>query len=324
VLPLDRTLVGSLIEESALLERLVADLQDLALADAGMLALHPEERDAADLAEATVAAHRAQADVSGVDLHLTTTPAVVHADPARIRQALGNLVSNAIRHTPPGGTVTVAVGESSDAVTLTVSDTGSGIAGEHLPHIFDRLYRVDPSRSRATGGSGLGLAITKHLVEAHGGRLEVTSTPGTGSTFTIRLDRPQHCICATMAVGFWGGVMELVISIDTGQREPEARSLWDWLVAEPALRGQVRAVEKPDMLTVTLGPDDVAAAVANVLIAWLRRRVGDVTVTITRPDGVWVTVDAEQIRELEPSAVEELVDGLARTLDRPAEDFGSQ
>jgi two-component sensor histidine kinase len=324
VLPLDRTLVGSLIEESALLERLVADLQDLALADAGMLALHPEERDAADLAEATVAAHRAQADVSGVDLHLTTTPAVVHADPARIRQALGNLVSNAIRHTPPGGTVTVAVGESSDAVTLTVSDTGSGIAGEHLPHIFDRLYRVDPSRSRATGGSGLGLAITKHLVEAHGGRLEVTSTPGTGSTFTIRLDRPQHCICATMAVGFWGGVMELVISIDTGQREPESRSLWDWLVAEPALRGQVRAVEKPDMLTVTLGPDDVAAAVANVLIAWLRRRVGDVTVTITRPDGVWVTVDAEQIRELEPSAVEELADGLARTLDRPAEDFGSQ
>jgi hypothetical protein len=127
-----------------------------------------------------------------------------------------------------------------------------------------------------------------------------------------------------MAVGFWGGLMELVISIDTGQREPEARSLWDWLVAEPALRGQVRAAEKPDMLTVTLGPEDVAAAVANVLVAWLRRRVGDVTVTITRPDGVWVTVDAEQIRELEPSAVEELADGLARTLDRPAEDFGSQ
>jgi hypothetical protein len=118
--------------------------------------------------------------------------------------------------------------------------------------------------------------------------------------------------------------MELVISMDTGQREPEARSLWDWLVAEPALRGHVHVAEKPDSLTVTLGQDDVAPAVANVLVAWLRRRIGDVTVTITRPDGVWVTVDAEQLRELDQPAAEELVDSLARTLDRPAEDFGSQ
>jgi two-component system sensor histidine kinase BaeS len=186
VLPLDPALVRSLIEESGLLERLVADLQDLALADAGRLALHPEERDAADLAEQAVAAHRAQAEVSDVDLRFAAEPVVVHADPARLRQALGNLVSNAIRHTPAGGSVSVTV--HGDA-TFTVTDTGSGIAAEHVPHIFDRFYRADPSRSRATGGSGLGLAITKHLVDAHGGTLDVTSTPGKGSTFTIRLPR---------------------------------------------------------------------------------------------------------------------------------------
>jgi two-component system sensor histidine kinase BaeS len=199
VLPLDPALVGSLIEESALLERLVTDLQDLALADAGMLRIHPEERDAADLAEQAVAAHRAHAEASEVDLRLVTEPVdqpvVVHADPFRLRQALGNIVSNAIRHTPAGGSVTVTVhgppDDSGHTVTFTVTDTGSGIAPEHLPHIFDRLYRADPSRSRTTGGNGLGLAITKHLVEAHHGHLEVTSTPGTGSTFTIQLPTSQ-------------------------------------------------------------------------------------------------------------------------------------
>jgi two-component system sensor histidine kinase BaeS len=188
VVPLGPGLVQSLIEENALLERLVADLQDLALADAGMLRLHPEERDATDLAEQAVAAHRASAEASGVDLRLDApAPVVVQADPLRLRQALGNLVSNAVRHTPAGGTVTVAVRHTGDGVVLTVADTGAGIAGEHLPHIFDRLYRADPSRSRSTGGSGLGLAITRHLVEAHDGELTVTSTPGDGSTFTIRL-----------------------------------------------------------------------------------------------------------------------------------------
>lgn len=185
VLLLDPGLIQSLIEESALLERLVADLQDLALADAGMLALHPEETDATDLAEQAVAAHRAGADTSGVDLRLTATgPVTVLADPVRLRQALGNLVSNAVRHTP-GGSVVVTVDGHRDTVTLAVADTGSGIAPEHLPHVFDRLYRAGTSR----GGAGLGLAIAKHLVEAHHGRIEVTTGIGTGSTFTIRLPR---------------------------------------------------------------------------------------------------------------------------------------
>ncbi|MET0134036.1 MAG: ATP-binding protein [Kibdelosporangium sp.] len=189
VIPLDSGLVHSLLEESALLERLVTDLHDLALADAGMLRIHPEPRDAADLAGQVVAAHRSQADASGVRLRLDAVagPVTVHADPTRLRQALGNLVSNAIRHTPAGGAVVVVVGRSTDAVLLVVNDTGSGIAPAHLPHVFDRFYRADPSRSRTTGGSGLGLAITKHLVEAHHGHLDVTSILGQGSVFTIRL-----------------------------------------------------------------------------------------------------------------------------------------
>lgn len=201
VVPLDTALVQSLLEESALLERLVSDLQDLALADAGMLRIHPEERDATDLASQAVAAHRAQAEASGVVVSLDAPgPVTVHADPARLRQALGNLVSNAVTHTPSGGAVEVAVrregaADSSDSeslngtVVLTVSDTGPGIDPEHLPHLFDRFYRADPSRSRTTGGSGLGLAITKHLIEAHGGRVEAANTPDKGAVFTIHLPR---------------------------------------------------------------------------------------------------------------------------------------
>jgi len=188
VVALDRALVGSLLEETALLERLVSDLQELALADAGMLRLHPEERDLAELAQQIVAAHRAAADTAGVSLELSVAgPAIVTVDPARIRQALGNLVANAVKFTPAGGSVTVSVQPRAGWVDLIVSDTGPGIAAEHLPHLFDRFYRADPSRSRSTGGSGLGLAITKHLVEAHSGQISVTSTVGRGSTFSLAL-----------------------------------------------------------------------------------------------------------------------------------------
>ncbi|WP_207931184.1 ATP-binding protein [Streptomyces sp. 8K308] len=189
VMPLDTELIRSLTEEAALLERLVSDLQDLALADAGMLRVHPEERDAADLAGQAVAAHRARAEASGVAVRVVgpDEPVPVYADPARLRQALGNLVANAVTHTAAGGRVEVGVRRAADEVVLTVTDTGRGIAPEHLPHVFDRFYRADPSRSRSTGGSGLGLAITRHLVEAHDGRVEASSTPGRGSVFTIRL-----------------------------------------------------------------------------------------------------------------------------------------
>jgi two-component system sensor histidine kinase BaeS len=186
VVPLDHELVTSLLEETGLLEHLVADLQDLALADAGMLRLHPAPRDLSELAQQVVSAQRPAADTAGVTLTaLTPDPAIATVDSARIRQALGNLVSNAIRYTPPGGDVLVGVRRVDDGYNLTVTDNGSGIAEEHLPHLFDRFYRAEHSRSRITGGSGLGLAITKHLVEAHHGRITVTSRLDSGSTFTL-------------------------------------------------------------------------------------------------------------------------------------------
>jgi two-component system sensor histidine kinase BaeS len=186
VVPLDRELVTSLLEETVLLEHLVADLQDLALADAGMLRMHPASRDLSELAEQVISAHRPAAESAEVTLTADTPgDAPASVDSARIRQALGNLVSNAIRYTPAGGTVRVGVEPVDNGYNLTVTDNGAGIADEHLPYLFDRFYRADQSRSRTTGGSGLGLAITKHLAEAHGGRIAVTSRLGSGSTFTI-------------------------------------------------------------------------------------------------------------------------------------------
>ena len=186
VVPLDHELVTSLLEETELLEHLVADLQDLALADAGMLRLHKAPRDLSELAQQLVSAHRHAAETAGVSLTADAEDvAIAPVDSARIRQALGNLVSNAIRFTPSGGNVVVGVRRVADGYNLTVTDNGTGIADEHLPHLFDRFYRAEQSRSRTTGGSGLGLAITKHLAEAHGGRITVTSRLGSGSAFTI-------------------------------------------------------------------------------------------------------------------------------------------
>jgi two-component system sensor histidine kinase BaeS len=111
----------------------------------------------------------------------------VLGDADRLAQALRNLISNAIRHTPAGGQVTMRVERSGERVTIQVADTGSGIAPEDLPHVFDRFYRGDKSRSRRGGGAGLGLAITRQLVTAHGGQIEVASAPGLGTSFVIAL-----------------------------------------------------------------------------------------------------------------------------------------
>ena len=188
VVPMDPALVTSLLEEAGLLQRLIDDLQDLALADAGMLRIHREETDAAELARQVTAAHRATASASGSTLVVDAPESVlVEVDPARLRQALGNLVANAVQYAGPGGHVQVLVERSGSDVLLRVVDDGPGIAPEHQAHLFDRFYRTDTSRTRATGGSGLGLAITKHLVEAHAGTVAVESAVGAGSTFTIRL-----------------------------------------------------------------------------------------------------------------------------------------
>ncbi|MCI3932141.1 sensor histidine kinase [Streptomyces sp. AN091965] len=186
VVATDPELVTSLLEEALLLQHIVNDLQDLAAADAGTLRLHREPACAADLAEQVVAAHQARADAAGVRLLARAEgDPWLTADPLRLRQAIGNLVSNAVRHTPAGGSVTVTSRVVSGRVVIAVADTGTGISAADLPHVFDRFWRADKSRTRATGGSGLGLAIVRDLVRAHGGTVSVESLPGHGTTFTL-------------------------------------------------------------------------------------------------------------------------------------------
>ncbi|MDG9685937.1 HAMP domain-containing sensor histidine kinase [Streptomyces sp. DH18] len=188
----DPAFVSSLLEEAVLLQHIIDDLQDLAAADAGVLRLHPESVEIRELLSQVAAAHQARAENAGVTLVVTATapgPAL-RADPVRLRQAVGNLVSNAVRHTPEGGRVTLrayAHEEGDGTVLVEVADTGSGIPPEDLRHVFDRFWRAEKSRSRRTGGSGLGLAIVRKLVEAHGGTVDATSVEGEGSTFVLRL-----------------------------------------------------------------------------------------------------------------------------------------
>ena len=181
----DPHLIAMLLEESLLLQRLVDDLHDLAQADAGTLRLHPEPIALDDVVDQVVNAQQNRE----ILLRAETTPVHLSADPVRLRQALGNLVANAVRYTPPGGEVVVKLFQEGETAVLEVVDTGTGIAPDDVPHVFDRFWRADKSRSRRTGGSGLGLAITRHLVEAHGGTVSVTSTLGQGSTFRISLPR---------------------------------------------------------------------------------------------------------------------------------------
>lgn len=174
------------------LGRLVDDLQDLAQADASALTLDPRPCDIPELLHAQAAGFALQARAR--DIHMTVDAAspvpTVVADRDRIAQVVRNLVANALRYTPAGGSVRIAAAAVPGGVRVDVADTGVGIAPEHLPQLFERFYRVDPSRARQTGGSGLGLTIAKRLVEAHGGQIGVTSTPGAGSTFWFTLPGP--------------------------------------------------------------------------------------------------------------------------------------
>ncbi|MEY9889783.1 two-component system sensor histidine kinase BaeS [Catenulispora sp. MAP12-49] len=181
VAALDTDLVSSLLEETQLLQHLVDDLRDLALADAGQLRLEPAELDLGELLRHIAAVGGGRASVEAApDLRVV-------ADPMRLRQAVGNLVANAERHTPPDGRITLRAYRSGAAVLVEVADTGPGIAEADLSSVFDRFWRADKSRNRRTGGSGLGLAIVRQLVEAHDGEVSVASAPGAGATFTIRL-----------------------------------------------------------------------------------------------------------------------------------------
>jgi two-component system sensor histidine kinase BaeS len=179
-------LLDLLADEAELLEHVIDDLRDLAAADAGRLRLHPEPVYVNELLGQVVAAYGSRADGVRIAVETTGDPEVM-LDPSRIRQAVGNLLSNAVRHSPPGATVTVRSRLDGDDLVIEVADTGAGIAEYDLPHVFDRFWRADKSRNRNTGGSGLGLAIVRKLAEAHGGTATATSRFGHGSTFTLRL-----------------------------------------------------------------------------------------------------------------------------------------
>jgi len=194
LLPASPETLASLHEEVMLLTRLVEDLAQLADAESGTLKLEPAAVGVRDALEAAAAAFRARAEEGGVTLEVRADPGIaVRADPARLGQILRNLIANALTHTPRGGGVTLearaaaGAGGGPAAVELQVRDTGAGIAPEHLPHVFERFYRADPSRSRATGGAGLGLAIVRHLAEAQGGDVRAESEPGRGTRMVVRL-----------------------------------------------------------------------------------------------------------------------------------------
>jgi signal transduction histidine kinase len=184
----DADTIRSLNEEASSLSRLVDDLQELSQADAGELKLVCQGEDVSKLVKQTVAAWQPQAASKGLTISSSLPDKLppVSIDPHRIRQVLHNLLENAVAHTGQGGSITVTAWPDNQ-VKISVADTGEGIPAEDLPNIFERFYRVDRSRSRTTGGSGLGLTIAKRLMEAHGGRIEVESEPGKGSTFTITL-----------------------------------------------------------------------------------------------------------------------------------------
>lgn len=183
--------IGSIHEEAMLLNRLIEDLQDLALAEAGQLRFHCEPVDLRNILSQSVRAARSQASIKQLEFVVNIPPDLppAHADPERISQVLRNLISNAITHTPERGVIEINASSSENHVEITVADTGSGIDPENLPFVFERFYRADTSRSRSTGGAGLGLAIVKQLVEAQGGNVWARSVRGQGSCFGIVLPK---------------------------------------------------------------------------------------------------------------------------------------
>jgi two-component system, OmpR family, sensor kinase len=189
VYPLERAEVSTVYDETRLLSRLVDDLRELALAEAGKLNLTSTSIDVASTIRAAVEPLQPLSDERGVTLtaDLAADLPAVMADADRLRQVLHNLLTNALRHTPDGGRVTARVRRAGAAVRVEIEDTGEGIDPADLPHLFDRFFRSDKARTRATGGSGLGLAISKALVEAMGGEIGVESAVGSGSRFWFTL-----------------------------------------------------------------------------------------------------------------------------------------
>ena len=196
VIPADADTWHTLREQTSRLRRLIDDIDSVSRAEERRLDLRRQTMpldDAIDDALRAAAVMFADKGVT-LDHRRHPTPVAVWADPDRLREILDNLLGNALRHTPPGGTVTVTTTtRRPHDVDVTVADTGEGIAAEHLNHLFDRFYRADPARSRHGGGSGIGLTIARALAQAHDGSLHAASNGiGSGATFTLTLPRTEQ------------------------------------------------------------------------------------------------------------------------------------
>jgi len=171
------------------LGKLVEDLRTLTLAEAGRLQLVREPTDIGELARTVTEAVRAVATEDGVSIEVNAEPDLMsHVDPRRIRQALSNLLDNALRYSPPGGTITVTVSRADSEIVTSVRDEGPGVSPQDLPHVFERFYQGD--KSRTGDGTGLGLAIARELIQAYGGRIWVENDGGAVFTFTLPILEP--------------------------------------------------------------------------------------------------------------------------------------
>jgi heavy metal sensor kinase len=169
------------------MRRLIESLLELARLDAGQETMQRAPLDLARVAAESVEQVRPLAAARGITIHLEGSAAECTGDAERLAQVITNLVTNAVHYNKTGGEIRVTTAREKDSVLLTVADTGLGIAPEHLPHIFERFYRADPARTSSQGRTGLGLAISKAIVEAHSGRIDVTSETNVGTKFTVRL-----------------------------------------------------------------------------------------------------------------------------------------
>jgi two-component system OmpR family sensor kinase len=197
VFPPDREHLDSILEQTVLLNRLVGDLRDLSLAETGQLELDLVPTNMVELVRRKMAQVEMKAREKNIQIELKAdkeTPDI-QVDPIRMDQIISNLLTNAIRHTPNTGSITISIGTVPEAdshmnrpyLSFSIVNTGEGIAAKHLPYIFNRFYRAEPSRARSEGGAGLGLAIVKQLVEAHNGKVWAESSAGEGSTFYVAL-----------------------------------------------------------------------------------------------------------------------------------------
>lgn len=188
-----REFVQRALQNTKRLNALLGDLIEISRIESGDMKMSFRYFDVGEFLDEVVKEMLPVAASRSIALSSAGAPAdtLIYGDKERLRQVMNNLIDNAVKYTPENGRVTVAAALSADRVTISVQDTGTGIAPEHIARIFERFYRVDRERSREAGGTGLGLAIVKHIIEAHGSSVEVRSEPGKGSTFTFTL-RASH------------------------------------------------------------------------------------------------------------------------------------